>query len=846
MVEPDDDADSLPPNRPRPRVPLIDTFVPEPDDHDDEPAPRPAARRMTRRDLPTPELEDRDDIGGASKRSARQTPLIDTFGPEPDGHDDDDAPPAPSVRAPPQKPPSVAERLLFLPVELLALICRIPGLIVWVMMPGMAVTVGLVPCDHDPLAGPRPDGLAPCRGASRYRNPFLFRLFCRRLLRTQTADGRRLCACTASDTPVFRPALCAVLLLILGLVGVTAGIAWGVVRLSTLTATTQAATPPPPTSKKPQAAVTKGRSSSQERATALVASAREFEAHDAFASARIQLKNALALAPKDTSLLLELADCAAKCGKREEAHETLTTALTLDPKCAEAVRQLAILAAAGDDFAEALVRLEQLAVLQPPDAATLRLRGMCLKALNDVPAARQAMAAAVKLEPDNLDGLVTLGSLELRQHDPAAAEPHFRRALALKPALATAQVGMAGALLERKDYAQAERLIEGWLRTYPEVNDLLPILGEVHTAAGNLDAAASVFRRKPGGRWTSPYAQDERLRGVLRLGERLVAADRTDEAIALYRDILAQQPDLFDVRRRLIQLFVAAHRPDDAYAAAVQCATQFRDPVGAGLLQAELFLDQGFTTLAEQQCAAALAAGAKDPRMRLAGKLRARIALNARNLARAQSELEEYLKTMPEDLECETWLADCYRDQGRKDDAVKRLRDAAARFPDESLPDLVLGGWFQADGQRDAAIACYRSAVKRSPNNLPALCALALLLGAQENTVDEALDFAGKARAFYPKNPYAADALGWVLFRRGSLEQSLALLSDAATQQAANPQIRYHLARALLKLGNKDEALRSVQVALATPVAFGERPEAEALLRELRPAPPPSPVPGHP
>ncbi len=736
-------------------------------------------------------------------------------------------------------------RVLLFPLDLLALCCHVPGLLLWRVMPRSWIAKRLIPCRHGAETNFGTDAFHQCVGATRFHHPRLFRFLCRHLYVVRQSDGTPQCLCSQTESPKFRPPQAAYLLLAgIAAVAVMMVLAVGLIRLTSMSATPPTATASPSTKAGPVAA--KRRLSNTERAAAFAASAREFQANGGFASARIQFKNALALTPKDLSLLLGLAECAAKCGKRDEARQTLVSALTLDPKCAEAVRQLAILAAEDNDFAEALIRTDQLCTLRPADAAAYRLRARCQDALHNLPAAREAGMAAIKLDPENLDGLVFLGSLELRLHATAAAEPLFRHALALKPDSVAAQIGVAGVLMERKDYAQVVHLLEDWIRKYPDVKDLLPILGEVYTATGDLQGAVAVYRRSVGARWTSVYAQREMLRGVLMLGDRLLAAGRVEDAIAFYREMLIAHTYMFDVRRHLMQVLISIQRPEDAYAAAIESTTRLHDPVGAGLLLAELFLSQGFISMVEQQCVAATAAGANDPRIVLAGRFRARIALNTQDLPRAERELLAYLKAKPEDMECEAWLAGCYRNQGRKDDAVKRLRDAAARYPDEPLPDLVLAGWFVVDGRRDDAIACYRTVVKRAPDNLPALCALAMLLGEQKDTLDEAQDFASKARALHPKSPYATDALGWVQFRRGSVEQSMALLTEATTQQPGNPQIRYHLARALQKLGNRDEAERSVQIALATPQPFRERPDAEALLRELRPAGPGPLAPGPP
>ncbi len=812
---PDDDAGERPSKRPSRPMPLISTSAPEPDDHDGlSPAVAATAAALRR-----------------AERHSRPTLLISTSGPVPD--DREEAPPAPAVPAPPRRPPSLAARLFFFPFELIGLLCRLPGLIVWVMMPSMAVTIGLVPCNHGPVVDPQPDVMAPCRAASHYRNPWLFRLFCRRLHFAPDANGRTLCLCMVSGVPVFRPTLWAVLSLIVVVIGATGGLAWGVVRLVQIQVAQASAPTPaavvPRTPAKPQL-------STQQRAAAFAASAREHKDANAYASARIQFKNAVALTPDDPKLQFELGDSAAKCGKADEARLAFAEALRLDPTFAEAHRQLALLAADAKDYATAIMHASKLCALLWQDSTAFLLLGKCQLETQEFAKAEKSLASALALDPNCVDALIVLGALESRRGSPQAAEPHYRRALELQPDSIAAQIGLANALVATRDYAQAVERLEGWVAKYPDKKDLVPILCGVQAKAGNLATAAGLYRKHAGIGPLSPYARQELIRGILLVGERLATERDADEAVAFYRDVIKLQPELFDVRRRLVGLLAARGKMNDAYELAVELGRLQQDPVGAALLQAELSAAQGLTTLANQQCAAALAAGSSDPRNVLVHKLRAKTAILGNDLPAAQKELDEYLKTMPDDMQAVSWLAACHREQGRKPEAVSLLRAAGERCPTESLPLLLLAEWALADGQRDESIQSLRSALQRTPGNLPALCAMAMLLAERKESIEEAQALAEKARAQSADSPEATHALGWVLVQRGQTERALELLATAAAKRPADPTVRYHLARALRATGRNEEAARHLQAALASRAAFRERADAAALAKEIAPA----------
>ncbi len=741
-------------------------------------------------------------------------------------------------------------QLLWLPRDLACFLGYLLGFVVWMVVPGYAYTTGMVPCRHgDPIdvSGGR---VVPCMMGGRFRNHFLFRILCRRLCMVRAADGELLALC--ADAGAYRPSAWA-FLTVAAVVGLIVAVpVWAVVHFAKAAPAgadvSLAAMKPAPVRTRtttPGAPVAKPDITAEAKSAKFAANARALMAKEDFASARIEFKNALRFAPLNAGLQVELGECALKCGSRDEALQAFTAAIRLDPRNADAERHLAGMAADKGDWAAASEHARILCALLPDDAAARITLARYLDAAGKPDDALIAAEAALKLAPKSSEAWVASGKLLLRRGD-AGAEARFRKALEFTPDFADAQAGLARTLLARKEYAPAVRVLEDALKKAPRNGELLAVSGEAYLATGDLERAATVYRQSLPVWPKDRGLQESLLRGMSDLGQRNIGAGKIDTAIAFFREVTDKQPELFPLRLRCAQLLSQTGRPDEAYKIAAQLGNERRDPLGAELLLANLFVDRGFPAVAEEYCARLVVAGAKDPRIHQVHKVRAKIAAVAGDGKVAVKELEEFLKAEPDDLEAELALASWYYQLGKTQEAMRSLKATGDRHPTVSVPQIFLAQWHILDNNLDAAIECYREALARTPENPVAINNLAVLLSEQPKTLDEAQTLAEKARRVFPADPNSLDTLGWVLFQRGDVRKAFPLLLRASAQQAANPTIRYHLAQVLAARGQTEEAVTHVEVALESTQLFRERPAAEALLAELSKRVGASPATGQP
>ena len=81
--------------------------------------------------------------------------------------------------------------------------------------------------------------------------------------------------------------------------------------------------------------------------------------------------------------------------------------------------------------------------------------------------------------------------------------------------------------------------------------------------------------------------------------------------------------------------------------------------------------------------------------------------------------------------------------------------------------------------------------------------------------------------------PDVADTLGWIITVEGDAAKGLPLLREAAAQRGQDPEVLYHLAVALDRVGETRAAVAALTQALALPEGFDEAAAARALLEKL-------------
>ena len=115
----------------------------------------------------------------------------------------------------------------------------------------------------------------------------------------------------------------------------------------------------------------------------------------------------------------------------------------------------------------------------------------------------------------------------------------------------------------------------------------------------------------------------------------------------------------------------------------------------------------------------------------------------------------------------------------------------------------------------------YQAIVAQQPDNAMVLNNLAWVSG--ELGDPKALSYAEKAAALAPTNPSVLDTLGMLLIKKGDVTQGLEKLQQAAQRAPNQSDIRLHLAKALIKAGDKEAARKELDaLAQASSASAGK------------------------
>jgi protein O-GlcNAc transferase len=258
-------------------------------------------------------------------------------------------------------------------------------------------------------------------------------------------------------------------------------------------------------------------------------------------------------------------------GQTDQALDHWRQALELRPDYVEAHQNLAGAYLSRRDFASSLRHAREAVRLTPDSPDAHVLVGKTLTFLDQLSDAEAALRRAIRIAPNHaaahaclahtlrrqgrLDASLVEANEALRLQPGSAqvhveagvslgllsrrveAEAHFRRALALEPASAEAQNNLGALFLGWRRYGEAAECFRRALAASPQLAETAVNLGRALAHEGDLAAAAECLREA-----TNRIPTDGKLRSAL--GEILTEAGHLTEAEAVFRDVVANHPDL--------------------------------------------------------------------------------------------------------------------------------------------------------------------------------------------------------------------------------------------------------------------------------------------------------------
>lgn len=531
-------------------------------------------------------------------------------------------------------------------------------------------------------------------------------------------------------------------------------------------------------------------------------------------------EKASALAPKSAVLHTSLGLSKMAEGDQIKGVSELETGASLESTSADSGMALVRTQLGLKHYDEALAAVLKLEKQRPADPQVQVLKGGVYLAKKDRVNARASYEKAVALKADNFQAIVFLAELDMQDKKPQEAKRRFEALLAKDPknpgamtalaqlAAAEGHTEEAFSWLEKAnkenpgDLAPAMQLSAAYLRTkqpqkalllmrklqttYPANVDVLDMLGQAQLATNDASGALETYSKLVKLAPTSAKA-------LVRLGAAHMALKNDSAAADDLKRAVALDPAMMEARTGQVQLAMRANKPDDALAVARALQKQDATAVAGYDLEGDL-------QMRAKQPALALAAFEKAYARKQSPQLLAKIGATMK-LAGKGKEVEP------------------------------RLLQWQAANPNDQLIPMFLAESSLADKQFKVAIERFEAIVKRNPNNVLALNNLAWTY--QQVKDPRALATAEQAVKLAPDSSAILDTLGWILVEQGDAKRGVPVLQKAVSLAPAAPELRYHLAVALSKSGDKVNARKELDMLLSNNKSFPQIEDAKTLLKTL-------------
>jgi Tfp pilus assembly protein PilF len=235
-------------------------------------------------------------------------------------------------------------------------------------------------------------------------------------------------------------------------------------------------------------------------------------------SAIADLRAVLHDRPEATAVLRTLARAHLANHEATLAEENLRTALAAAPRDVGVRVDLGELLTRTHRADDAVALLEQ-TVTDTPDAAGAPARAALIEAYlakADLPAARRAAEDLKTLQPESDRGWYLAGLVAQQQSRPDDAQREFEHALQLQPAATDALTALARLQFERGQHARAITLVQGAVQRAPDSAAAHNLLGELYLGDKSYPESTRAFtdaaRLAPA--WWIPYANLARARSA--------------------------------------------------------------------------------------------------------------------------------------------------------------------------------------------------------------------------------------------------------------------------------------------------------------------------------------------
>jgi len=472
-------------------------------------------------------------------------------------------------------------------------------------------------------------------------------------------------------------------------------------------------------------------------------------------------------------------------------------------------------------FDAALAAVASIEKKQPDKPLPHDLRGSVLLAKQDAAGARKSFERALAIDPTYFAAAANLARLDLIEKKPDDAMKRFdavlakdpknvqallavasmraqaggspdevtaliRKAVTANPAEIAPRLALVSYYIRVNDPKKAAAAAQEALAALPDRPEILDAAGQAYKVAGDSSQAITIYNKLV-------QLRPDSVLPYMRLAELQIAAKDNTAAMENLRKALAIKPDLIEAQRAIIALDASSGRTNEALAAARDIQKRRPKESVGYILEGNIHVSKKAWT----EAAAAYRAGLSQ-----AGTTDLAIYLYSVLLAAGKGPEADSFSA--------TWLKEHPKDRGFRLNLAQN-----------------------ALGKKDYAAAArqYKTLIELEPGDALALNNLAWVSGELKDP--KALEYAERADKLAPGSPQILDTLGTLQVEKGDTAQGVDSLRKAVALAPDESAIRFNLARALVKAGQKDAAKKELETLSKLGDKFAQQAEVTKLMQTL-------------
>lgn len=467
-----------------------------------------------------------------------------------------------------------------------------------------------------------------------------------------------------------------------------------------------------------------------------------------------EFKLTLVYDPDSTLVRLRLAAEFVRQGLLSEAIEQAEVAVQTDPKHVDARLLLAGLYSSMKMFGQALEQYDQLLEFHPDNLDAPIYIGAIYAEQRKYD---EAIAYFRKLAENSkyskrYQAYFYIGRIRLEQGEDShlrMAEEAFSKAIAMKPDYIDGVMSLAELYEHQDRHKKVRALLESFQAKFGPERGVALKLSEIYLAGEEFDKAYDQLDIVDGFDRTN-------LNVKVKMAIILIEQKKLEKATGLLEDVLAQAPESDKIRFYLAAVFEERGLSDEAITNYLKISSHSPYYGEAIVHSAYLHKKEG-------------------------------------RLEKSQEVIENALNERGDIPQFYSFYASLLDDQKKYKQALELLIEAVDKFPEHTQLRFFLGSLHDRVGDKEKTVQEMNRVLEIDANHVQALNYLAYTYAEMNQDLDRAEELARKALSIQPNDGYILDTVGWVLFKKGQVEESIRFLEAAHKKKSNESIIAEHL-----------------------------------------------------